>query len=225
MKTILCYGDSNTWGWDPVAQARLSREDRWPGVLSQALGAAYQVIEEGLPGRTTVWDDPLEGYKNGKTYLIPCLESHRPIDLVTIMLGTNDLKTRFSLSAYDVANGAGVLVDVVQRSEAGPGGEPPQVLLLAPPPLGKLTEFAEMFEGAHVKSQRFSRHYARVAREYGCAFLDTAEVIVSSDVDGVHLDVSEHRKLGRAVAVIVKRLLENRTGFSRLTGFVRRLRF
>jgi len=223
MKTILCYGDSNTWGFDPATQERLSREDRWPGVLSQALGAAYHVIEEGLPGRTTVWDDPLEGYKNGKTYLIPCLESHRPVDLVAIMLGTNDLKTRFSLSADDVASGAGVLVDVVQRSAAGPRGEAPQVLLLAPPPLGELAELAEMFEGARAKSLKFSRRYARVAEEYGCAFLDTAEVIVSSAIDGVHLDVSAHHKLGRAVAVVVKRLLENRTGWARLRGFMRRV--
>ena len=90
--------------------------------------------------------------KNGKDYLIPCLETHKPIDLVIIMLGTNDLKKRFSLSAYDIANGAGVLVDVVNKSEAGPSGKPPPILLMAPPPVAKLTEFAEMFEGAEAKT-------------------------------------------------------------------------
>lgn len=207
MKTVLCYGDSNTWGWDPATQERLSRDERWPGVLRQELGDGYQIIEEGLPGRTTVWDDPIEGYKNGKEYLIPCLESHRPIDLVVIMLGSNDLKMRFSLPAYDIANGAGVLVDIVQRSETGPGGEPPAVLLIAPPPLEELTEFAEMFEGATAKSRKFSEHYRRVAEEQGCALLDAAGVIVSSDIDGVHLELSEHRKLGRAVAARVREIL------------------
>ena len=148
MKTIVCYGDSNTWGYDPVSQDRLSITQRWTGVLAQELGAGYRVIEEGLGGRTTVWDDPIEGYKNGKGYLIPCLETHKPIDLIIIMLGTNDLKKRFSVSAYDIANGAGVLVDVVQKSASGPRGAVPQILLMAPPPTTQLTEFAEMFEGA-----------------------------------------------------------------------------
>jgi len=207
MKTILCYGDSNTWGWNPTTGERFARDERWPGVLRQALGDGYLIIEEGLNGRTTVWDDPIEGYKNGKTYLIPCLETHRPLDLVIIMLGTNDLKVRFSLSAYDVANGVGVLVDIVQKSAAGPAGQASQVLLMAPPPLAKLTEYAEMFESAVAKSKRFSQHYQRVAQEYGCEFFDTSQVIVSSNLDGIHLELSEHQKLGQAVAKIVPRLL------------------
>jgi lysophospholipase L1-like esterase len=207
MKTILCYGDSNTWGWNPVSQERYSRDERWAGVLRKELGDGYEVIEEGLNGRTTVWDDPIEGYKNGKAYLIPCLETHRPIDLVIIMLGTNDLKIRFSVAACDIANGAGALVDVVQKSAAGRDGIAPLVLLMAPPPLARLTEFAEMFEGAAEKSKRFPEHYRRVAEEYGCEFLDTAQIITSSDVDGVHLEPGEHRKLGLAVATEVRRLL------------------
>ena len=208
MKTILCYGDSNTWGRNPATGERHARDERWPGVLRQELGEGYLVIEEGLPGRTTVWDDPIEGHKNGKEYLVPCLESHRPIDLVAIMLGTNDLKVRFSLSAHDIASGAGVLVDIVQRSEAGPNGGAPQVLLMAPPPLGRLTDSAEMFEGAKPKSKKFAKHYQRVAREYGCALLDTSNIIVSSDIDGVHLEVEEHRKLGQAVAAVIRNMLE-----------------
>ena len=82
MKVILCYGDSNTWGYDPVSQERLPRQVRWTGVLAQELGAGYYAIEEGLSGRMTVWQDPVEGlHKNGRTYLTPCLVSHQPIDL------------------------------------------------------------------------------------------------------------------------------------------------
>ena len=207
VKSILCYGDSHTWGHDPVTKDRFDAETRWPRVLGQTLGRDYEVIEEGLGGRTTVWDDPIEGYKNGREYLIPCLESHRPLDLVIILLGTNDLKKRFSLSAYDIAQGAGVLVRVVQGSQSGREGMGPRVLLLAPPPTVALTEYAEMFEDAGRKSQKFSERYGRVAKELGCAYLDTSIVIVSSPLDGIHFERDEHRKLGKAVAEKVKELI------------------
>jgi lysophospholipase L1-like esterase len=211
MKTILCYGDSNTWGYSPSTQDRYGRDERWGGVLRNALGEGYLVIEEGLGGRTTVWDDPVEGiHKNGRTYLLPCLESHQPIDLVVILLGTNDLKRRFGVGAFDIAQGAGVLVQIVQKSETGPNGEAPKVLLLAPPPTEKLggTDFVEMFKGAEEKSKNFSREFRRVAGELGCEFLDAAEAIVSSKLDAIHLDAEEHRKLGLAVATRVREIFE-----------------
>ena len=207
MKTILCYGDSNTRGYIPGSGERYPRDVRWAGVLRDELGDRYEVIEEGLNGRTTVWNDPIEGYKNGKTYLIPCLETHQPLDLVIMMLGTNELKKRFSLSTYDIAEGVRVLVNIVQKSEAGPDGAPPKLLLMAPPPVAKLTEFVEMFEGAEVKSRRFSEHYRRIAEEQGCEFFDTSEVIVSSDIDGIHFEAGEHQKLGKAVADLVRKIL------------------
>jgi lysophospholipase L1-like esterase len=117
MKVILCYGDSNTWGYDPHTQERFSSRVRWTGVLARQLGEEYHMIEEGLSGRTTVWDDPVEGlHKNGKNYLLPCLESHQPIDLVILMLGTNDLKMRFSVPAADIGRG---IVGVQERAGFG----------------------------------------------------------------------------------------------------------
>ena len=208
IKTVLCFGDSNTWGHNPADSERYARDVRWAGVLRRELGDGYLVIEEGLNGRTTVWDDPIEGYKNGRDYLIPCLGTHHPLDLVIIMLGTNDLKMRFSLPAYDIASGAGVLVDIVKKSDAGRAGKPPQVLLMAPPPVAKLAGFADMFAGSEAKSRQFSAQYRRVADELGCALLDTAEVIVSSDLDGIHFDPEEHEKLGVAVAGRVKAMLK-----------------
>lgn len=211
VKTILCYGDSNTWGYNPVTTERFDRHERWSGVLQENLGKGYLVIEEGLNGRTTVWDDPIEGHhKNGKNYLVPCLETHRPLDLVIIMLGTNDLKTRFSLPACDVAEGAGVLVDVVQKSDVGYAAQPPEVLLLAPPATATPSEFAETFAGSTEKSRQFPQHYRRVSEEHGCHFLDTGQVIVSSPLDGVHLELEEHRKLGMAVAEKVRAILERK---------------
>ncbi len=207
MKRILCYGDSNTWGHDPVSRDRHPRDTRWPGALRGALGSEYEIIEEGLGGRTTVWDDPIEGYKNGQTYLIPCLESHRPLDLVIIMLGTNDLKKRFSLSAWDIAEGARVLVKVVQNSGAGFNYQAPRLLLMAPPPTVILTDFADMFEGAGEKSLKFAAQYQRVAQEMNCAYLDAGSIIVSSPLDGIHFEASEHVKLGKAVAAQARVIL------------------
>jgi lysophospholipase L1-like esterase len=220
-KEVLCYGDSNTWGFDPLTRERYERGERWTGVLQSTLGRDYHVIEEGLNGRTTVWDDPVGCYRvtaqgnapdtslNGKTYLIPCLQSHKPLDLVIIMLGTNDLKKRFSLSAFDIAQGASVLADIVIKSLCGRGGNSPKVLLLAPPPLGKLTDYNnEQFEGGVEKSKRLSKHYLAVAEEHGCEFFDASTVIRSSDIDGIHLKRKDHEALGRAVAKIVKKNLE-----------------
>jgi lysophospholipase L1-like esterase len=208
MFEVLCYGDSNTWGFDPARGERFSSEQRWPGVLQKALGAGYHVIEEGLGGRTTVWEDPIEGHKNGKEYLIPCLATHSPLDLVIIMLGTNDLKVRFSVTAQDIAAGAGILVDIINKSGTPKNTKTPRVLLLAPPTLGKLTELKEMFEGGREKSRRFSKHFKAVADMYGCEFFDTSTVIKSSDIDGIHLEKEAHQQLGKAVAREVKRILK-----------------
>ena len=158
MKVVLCYGDSNTWGSDPATSERFAWDQRWTGVLRQSLGSGYYVVEEGLNGRTTVWDDPIEGYKSGKEYLIPCLETHRPIDLVVLMLGTNDLKQRFSLPTSDIAAGIETLVKIIQQNGVSPDGTAPKILLMAPPPLAKLTEYADMFEGGTAKSQAFGIH-------------------------------------------------------------------
>jgi lysophospholipase L1-like esterase len=205
MKRILCYGDSNTWGYEPATGNRYPEDVRWPGVLARELGGGFRVIEEALNGRTTVREDPVEEYKSGKDYLRPCLESHAPLHLVIVALGVNDLKARFFASASDAADGAGVLVKIAQHSGAGPDGGSPAVLLVAPPPVGVLTELAQVFAGAEEKSKGFSRQYRRVAQKYGCALLDAGGVVRSSDRDGIHLEIDEHRKLGEAVAALVKK--------------------
>jgi lysophospholipase L1-like esterase len=207
VRTIVCYGDSNTWGYDAATRKRFPPNVRWPGVLQRALGDGFKVIEEGLNGRTTMIDDPLEPHRNGLTYLPPCLETHAPLDLITIMLGTNDLKARFNRSASDIAEGAAYLAGVASSSPVGPDGAPPRVLLIAPPPLARLTLYAEMFAGGEEKSRRFGEHYPTFASWYGVPVFDAGQVIVSSDIDGVHFEADEHRKLGEAIAAEIRRLL------------------
>lgn len=204
MKTILCYGDSLTWGYDPATGNRIARDKRWPGVLRKYLGNKYVVIEEGLNGRTTIWDDPLHGgYKNGMKYLIPCLASHRPIDLVILLLGTNDLKMRFSVSASEIAQGIRVLVDLIMKSESGPGESAPKVLLIAPPHITELSGFADEFESGKTKSRQLADYYKQVAKEFSCEFLDSSKIVTASNIDGIHLEADEHVKLGHKIFEIV----------------------
>ena len=207
MYAVLCYGDSNTYGRDAVSKGRLERNIRWPGVLQQLLGEEYYVIEEGLNGRTTVWDDPVRGQnkRNGSLYLLPCLESHSPVDMVILMLGTNDCKTRYCVTPYDIGQSLGYLVEIIQKSNCGRNGSP-SILILAPPPLGKLTEYAETFSGGMEKSRVLAKHYKSIAEQYGCSFFDTSTVIQSSKLDGLHIDPEDHRKLAEAVSVQIKEL-------------------
>lgn len=213
MATIVCYGDSNTWGAIPMPSrpelGRFAPGDRWPGVLQETLGPGHTVIAEGLNGRTTVHDDPVDGgpIKNGKRFLPVVLETHAPIDLVIIKLGTNDLKMRFSLPAYDIADGAGILVDLVKASANKPTKTPPKVLLVAPAPLVELTWLGDMFAGGLEKSKSLGKEYKRVADDRGVPFLDAGTVVTSSRIDGIHLDKDMQRKLGAAIAAIVPGIL------------------
>lgn len=206
-KHIICYGDSNTWGSIPGSKDRYPREVRWTGILQKLLGDTYSVIEEGCNGRTTVWDDPVEGDKNGKTYLMPCLWSHRPVDLVVLMLGTNDLKLRYSVPASDIARSIGVLAKIILKSEAGPGGSMPKLLIIAPPRLAKLTEYVEMFEGGTEKSKKLPQYYAKIAGDLNLPFFDANEVVKSSDKDGIHWEAADHHKFANALAPILTDLV------------------
>jgi len=201
MKSILCYGDSNTHGTLPGNHAgRYLYPERWTGLLQQMLGSEYLVIEEGCPGRTTVWDDPIEQHKNGLSYLPACLESHKPLDWVFLMLGTNDLKYRFSLTTFDIAEGVGCLVKTIQKSETGIEGSAPKILILAPPPILEVAHFVDMLKGGREKSLEFAAQYKRVADELGCAFLDTSTVISVSKTDGIHYEAEDQHKLAKALA-------------------------
>lgn len=208
MKNILCFGDSNTWGLNPADASRYDRSIRWPGVLAALLGDDFHVVEEGLVGRTTVRDDPNDAHKNGLTYLPPCLESHQPLNLVVLMLGTNDLKHRFALSPEAVASSVQVLIDTILASPCGANGSAPKLLLMAPPHVAGLTALAEMFVGAEEKSAALAPLYAAVAQEAGCHFLDAGPFAPASPRDGVHLDAQSHARLAEAVASQARAILD-----------------
>jgi lysophospholipase L1-like esterase len=154
-----------------------------------------------------VWDDPLEPDRNGRKLLHPTLLTHQPLDLVIIMLGTNDLKHRLNASAAEIAQGAGMLVDIVASSGCGPNGGAPRTLLVCPPPIAEVDQFDDELEGGAEKSRRLGGHFAAIADARSCAFVDAGTLISSSDIDGIHLDEPQHAALGAAIAEHVRLLL------------------
>lgn len=207
VKSVLCYGDSNTWGYDPQTGERHPYENRWTTVAADALGSGYRIIPEGLNGRTTVLEDTIEPWRNGLTYLRPCLVSHKPLDGVVIMLGTNDTKARFAVPASDIARGMRQLVRAVQTSETGLGNGAPRVGIVAPAHIRPETSFGEMFAGAHKRSVALAEEYRLVAEELGVPFLDAAAHVECSYPDGIHLDREGHRIVGEAIAPWIRERL------------------
>ena len=210
-RTIVCFGDSNTHGADPSGAGRMSPDVRWPRVMARALGAGYEVIEEGLNGRTTCWDTPLTPGRNGLTYLLPCLLSHAPVDLVIIMLGTNDTKRIYGLGAPEIAGGAARLVEEARSSLSGPDDTPPKVLLVSPAPVGPLTAQSEMwgFGAAIETSRQLAAMYQIVAEDHGVGFFDAGSVAQVSPEDGIHLDAAGCASLGAAMAERVRARLDD----------------
>lgn len=206
-RTLLCFGDSNTHGTMPMpelgALGRYARSLRWTGRLA-ALLPDWQVIEEGQPGRTTVHDDPVEGaHRNGLRLLPAILESHRPVDVVILMLGTNDLKHRFSLNATDIALSLEKLVLAIRASGCGPEGSAPGVVLVAPPPILEVGCLAEIFEGGAPKSRFLGSRVAAVAARQNLPFVDAGALIGVSEIDGIHYDEPAQEALAAEFARVV----------------------
>lgn len=211
-RTILCYGDSNTHGTGPIPAwgqgFRHGRADRWPVIMGQALGAGYEVIAEGHGGRTVCHDDPVEGpHRNGMTILPAILESHKPLDLVIVMLGTNDLKPRFAMNAADIALSLERMIRAIRNSECGLGNGAPQILLIAPPPVIEVGPLAEIFEGAAARSAGLGAAIRLVAERAGVGFVDAGEHIAVSAVDGIHYEAAAHHILGEVMAEAVRRFI------------------
>jgi lysophospholipase L1-like esterase len=211
-KTVLCFGDSNTNGWNAETDDRFAADVRWPGVMSGALGDGWRVIEEGLGGRLTMFDDPDFPGRNGLDYLIPCLESHAPLDCVIVFVGINDLTPRFGLSADDAVRGVATLVEHVLDGDAGPDGGQPAVLVLDMPRLGPYEADHDALREIAAKVDRFRPLLRDATARLGVEYLDLSEVTAFSDFDPRHLDAAGHAAVGRAVAAAVERMFAAQAG-------------
>jgi lysophospholipase L1-like esterase len=216
MKTILCYGDSNTWGFKPLKEepelkdARFSRDQRWTGRLAELLGKDYRVEEDGLNGRTTCFDDPLDPIRNGLAHLECSINVKIPVDLIVFMLGTNDTKDRFACSPYCIAKGLERLIMATRGGQYGPAGKDPAILVVAPPPLRDTmpkTWLSGEFSKESVKTSKgLAKEYQKIAEKNGCAFLDAGSFAQISKVDATHLDEANHAKFAEAVYKKIKEM-------------------
>lgn len=207
MKSILAFGDSLTWGFEAGTFKRHAFGDRWPNALAAGLGGKARVIEEGMNGRTTVFPDPTcDAERNGAVAVPICLETHQPLDLVIIMLGTNDIKDR---RAFDAAMGMERLVGLVKNHAYNADFKPPQVLIMSPPALVPTKDewFNDLWGHALVESKLLAKHYARVAKEQGAHFFDAGSVSKATDVDGGHLDAENTKAIGTALVPVVRKIL------------------
>lgn len=211
MKNILCFGDSNTWGYVPGTGARFDLDTRWTGVLQAELGADYRVIEDGQNARTSVYEDPWSPWRLGAEALPIALVAQKPLDLLVLMIGTNDLKFT---DAYGAAKGAERLIDLANMVQARKESSPVfpngvKVLLVSPIELHPVVEgdpFGTLRNGVG-ESGKFAMYYRHIAEAHGAAFFDAASVASPSETDGVHMDPPSHRALGRALAEQVRALL------------------
>ncbi|OBT02245.1 G-D-S-L family lipolytic protein [Vibrio cyclitrophicus] len=206
MKSVLCFGDSNTWGCSPDLPRRYNRAERWTMLLQSKL-PNYVVIEEGLNSRTTVLDDPYEAGKKGLDYLLPCIESHHP-DLVILMLGTNDLKSRFNLTASDISKGAARLVQLIQNYQHGFMTKPAEVLLVSPTHVLEVNPLKEGFTNAEAKSKQLGHYFKLRSQELGCHFFDAATEIQPCPKEGIHWQASQHEKFAEILAKRISTILE-----------------
>ena len=214
MKHVLCFGDSNTYGLKPEwIKGDFGRHDentRWPGKMRNLLGDEYRVIEEGQCGRTTVIEVPTFPMKSGINYLRPCIESHTPLDLIIIMLGTNDTKGMFNASAAEISAGLGRLITTAKDPSVYMVGPVPQVLVAVPVPLGEVATTLpdgittmEMVE----KSRALAARYENTAKMHGCEFIDLGKVAETAPFEGVHITAEGHAKIAEAMAAKVREIL------------------
>ncbi|WP_047985172.1 GDSL-type esterase/lipase family protein [Ornithinibacillus californiensis] len=210
-KRIVCFGDSNTWGFNAEDMTRFSEEIRWPCRLQINLGGDYQVIEEGLSGRTSVMDDPLFEGLNGLIYLHPCLMSHAPLDFVIIMLGTNDTKERFGLTAFNIAQGITRLALKASTTPAGRNGGYPRVLVLAPPPIGKGYYDTEvrypMGDNCDIKSEALPTYLKEMLQNENIEYLNLGKQVSMNTIDYMHLDEDGHKLTAELVHIKIKEML------------------
>lgn len=210
MKTILCYGDSLTWGHDAAGLCRHSFEDRWPSVLQAALGGGVHVIAEGLGGRTTAYDDHTAAEdRNGARVLPTILGSHSPLDLVIILLGTNDMKPAIHGDPIAAQRGVWRLVQIVRSHPYPMGATAPRVLLVSPPLMNRIDDprLPGVYAAGNEASKTLASLYSDLAELEGCGFFDAATVAVASPVDGVHLDAQNTRNIGQALAPMARKML------------------
>ena len=211
-KHIVCLGDSNTHGYcaDPNDCAdhgnRFNEEERWTCLLQKALGQDFHVLEEGLSGRTTVFPDPLHEGMPALDVAYPILMSHEQVDLLIIMLGTNDTKDRLGMNAACIALGMERLLIKCKQVPCW-GEKAPNILVVCPPHIGDELKDPCMGTTCAEKSRELSKYLEPVAIRNGCAYLDAQGIAEFNKVDFMHLSRKGHAQLAEKLAQLVTELV------------------
>ncbi len=207
MKNIFCYGDSITWGFDPVTWSRYDYKDRWTSVLQENIGPGFDVTVNALQGRTTTWEHPFLPFRNGREPLMMLLESNAPIDLVIIMLGTNDIISMLNKSAEESASGMLSLIRIIYQSLSGPEGGIPKIMIISPPVIGNLSGFMSLYYNSKKdESGKLANYHKTFCKQFGCNFIDSNEFISTCEPDGLHISRESQRILGIKVAEEVTKI-------------------
>ncbi|MEE1672554.1 GDSL-type esterase/lipase family protein [Agarivorans aestuarii] len=197
---VLCFGDSNTWGYSPTTGQRMPANSRWPVIMGSLLGETYQIIEAGQPGRTTYPNSPDFGLSRGIEALLQDTNKHQP-DCLVLMLGTNDLYPDFQLTAEQISDNLERMIIELGQHCVNQGITSPKVLLLAPPAIDETGPFGQHFKGSQAKSQQLAGFLETKAIRLNCAFFDVNSIIKVNQQDGVHLSPEQHKQLAEALAV------------------------
>lgn len=212
---ILCFGDSNTHGYNPQNGGRYDRDVRWTGILQSLLGREHYVIEEGLSGRTTVFNDPLFEGLSGLDYIVPCLMTHEPVDLLIIMLGTNDTKERFGASAEAITLGLERLIKKAKTCDIAFRDSKPNILVVSPLPIREEIRTVECYKtmgrDCSEKSYNIVPLYKNCAEALGCHYFDPSPFATCSDYDYMHLSKEAHEVLGNKLYEKVTEILGIKT--------------
>ena len=209
-KTILCYGDSNTWGWIPENGERYSEKERWPAILAERFRDSYNVIEMGQNGRTTVWDDPVEIDRNGWKQLVPIMECCSPLDLLIIMLGTNDCRERFGVNGFNIALSISKVAIKAKQTLLGPDHSSPKILVVNPPYIQahyrqETVNGPAFGENADLRSKDIGKYLPSIIHDCGCEYWDSNEFVETSRTDGIHLSIEGHKRFADGIS---KKILE-----------------
>jgi lysophospholipase L1-like esterase len=211
VKTVLTFGDSNTYGTPPARargeNRRFGPDVRWPCVMVDALGADWALIEAGLPGRTTCLGDPVMGaHMDGQLGLRIALEGHGPIDLLTIMLGTNDAQTHHARSAEQIVGGIAGLLAIARSEPYQTRHNGFDILVIAPAVTLEQGTYRDTQMGAAAKSAAFAPMMQALSDHWRVGFFDAGAHVTASPIDGVHLSAEAHQRLGAAMAAVVRTL-------------------
>lgn len=197
MKNILCFGDSNTFGFNPENGKRFDKSSRWTGILQDLCQNNYHIIEAGCNNRTAFSDNSAGKMFTGYKILPELLNEN--LDTIILAIGINDLQFQYNVSFDDIKKGISNLIEITKKSCPNA-----KIILVSPTELTenvlKSPLFSTLFDKTSIeKSKLLSEIYSEISKEYTCDFIDLNSVATPSNIDGLHFEPTEHEKIAKEI--------------------------